>query len=133
VAPSAVNDLAFTQSMVDALDRLKAKYNLKIAVSENMFTVDPDAAKALRSYASQEYDLVIAHGSQYGDTIQQLAPQFPKVSFAWGTAGDTFGQPNVFAYQAASDQGGYVLGVLAAAMSQSKILGIVGPIEIGDA
>jgi basic membrane lipoprotein Med (substrate-binding protein (PBP1-ABC) superfamily) len=133
VAPSAVNDLAFTQSMVDALDRLKAKYNLKIAVSDNMFTVDPDAANALRNYASQGYDLVIAHGSQYGGTIQQLAPQFPKVSFAWGTAGDTFGQPNVFAYQAASDQGGYVLGALAASMSQSKILGVVGPIEVGDA
>jgi basic membrane lipoprotein Med (substrate-binding protein (PBP1-ABC) superfamily) len=133
VAPSAVNDLAFTQSMVDALDRLKAKYNLKIATSDNMFTVDPDAANAIRNYASQGYDLVIAHGSQYGGTIQQLAPQFPKVSFAWGTAGDTFGQPNVFAYQAASDQGGYVLGALAATMSQSKILGVVGPIEVGDA
>jgi basic membrane lipoprotein Med (substrate-binding protein (PBP1-ABC) superfamily) len=132
VAPSAVNDLAFTQSMVDALNSLKTSENLDIAISDNKFVVD-DAANALRTYASQGYDLVIAHGSQFGGTVQQLAPQYPKVSFAWGTAGDTFGLTNVYAYQAASDQGGYVQGVLAAGLTKSKVIGVVGPIEVGDA
>jgi basic membrane protein A len=132
VAPSAVNDLAFTQSMVDALNSLKTSENLEIAISDNKFVVD-DAANALRTYASQGYDLVIAHGSQFGGTVEQLAPQYPDVSFAWGTAGDTFGQPNVFAYQAAADQGGYVQGVLAAGITTSKVVGVVGPIEVGDA
>ena len=132
VAPSATNDLAFTQSMVDAVNSLKSTYNLQVAVSDNQFVV-ADAANAIRNYASQGYDLVIAHGSQYGGTVQQLAPQFPKVAFAWGTAGDTFGLSNVFAYQAASDQGGYVQGKIAAALTKSKVIGVVGPIEVGDA
>ncbi len=132
VAPSAVNDLAFTQSMVDALNSLKSSENLEISISDNKFVVD-DAANALRTYASQGYDLVIAHGSQYGGTVQQLAPEYPDVSFAWGTAGDTFGQPNVYAYQAASDQGGYVQGVVAAGITKSDVIGVVGPIEVGDA
>jgi basic membrane lipoprotein Med (substrate-binding protein (PBP1-ABC) superfamily) len=132
VAPSATNDLAFTQSMVDAVNSLKSKYNLDIAVSDNLFVVD-DAANAVRNYASQGYDLVIAHGSQYGSSVQQIAPQFPKVAFAWGTAGDTFGLDNVFAYQAASDQGGYVNGVMAAMLTKSNVIGVVGPIEVGDA
>jgi basic membrane protein A len=132
VAPSAPNDLAFTQSMVDALNRIKDKYNLQIAVSDSLFVVD-DAAAAIRDYASKGYDLVIAHGSQYGATVQEIAPQFPDVSFAWGTAGDTFGLPNVFAYQAASDQGGYVMGQMAAALSKNGMIGVVGPIEVGDA
>jgi basic membrane lipoprotein Med (substrate-binding protein (PBP1-ABC) superfamily) len=132
VAPSAPNDLAFTQSMVDAANSLKSKYNLDIAVSDNLFVVE-DAANAIRNYAEQGYDLVIAHGSQYGASIQQIAPQFPKVSFAWGTAGDTFGLPNVFAYQASSDQGGFVNGVMAAMLSKSDVIGVVGPIEVGDA
>jgi basic membrane lipoprotein Med (substrate-binding protein (PBP1-ABC) superfamily) len=132
VAPSATNDLAFTQSMVDAVNSLKTKYNLQVSISDNQFVV-ADAANAIRNYASQGYDLVIAHGSQYGGTVQQLAPQFPKVSFTWGTAGDTFGLSNVFAYQAASDQGGYVQGKIAAALTTSKVLGVVGPIEVGDA
>jgi basic membrane lipoprotein Med (substrate-binding protein (PBP1-ABC) superfamily) len=132
IAPSATNDLAFTQSMVEAVNSLKTKYSLQISVSDNLFVVN-DAANAIRNYASQGYDLVIAHGSQYGASVQQIAPQFPKVAFAWGTAGDTFGLPNVFAYQAASDQGGYVNGVMAAMLTKSAVIGVVGPIEVGDA
>jgi basic membrane protein A and related proteins len=132
VAPSATNDLAFTQSIIDALNRLKDSENLDIAISDNQFVVD-DAANAIRNYASQGYRLVIAHGSQYGGSVQQIAPQFPKVSFAWGTAGDTFGMSNVYAYQAASDEGGYVQGAMAAALSKSGVIGVVGPIEVGDA
>jgi len=40
---------------------------------------------------------------------------------------------NVFAYEAASDQGGYVNGVIAANLTESNVIGIVGPIETGDA
>jgi basic membrane lipoprotein Med (substrate-binding protein (PBP1-ABC) superfamily) len=132
VAPSAPNDLAFTQSMVDALNALEADRNLEIAVSDSLFVVE-DAAAAIRDYAADGYDLVIAHGSQYGGSVQEIAPDFPEVSFAWGTAADTFGLDNVFAYEAASDQGGYVMGVMAAALSESGVIGVVGPVEVGDA
>ena len=130
--PSAKNDLAFSQSMVDSLEKLGEDYEIEVAYTDNAFVVE-DAAAAILDYASSGYDLVIAHGSQYGATIEEIAPDFPEVSFAWGTAVDTFGLPNVFAYEAAADQGGYVQGVMAAAMSTSDVLGIVGPIEVGDA
>jgi basic membrane protein A len=39
----------------------------------------------------------------------------------------------VFAYEAFSQEGGYVNGVVAAALSQTGTLGVVGPIEVGDA
>src|SRR5574341_2427083 len=81
--------------------------------SENMFVVD-DAAAAIRDYAAKGYNLVIAHGSQYGSSVQEIAPDFPDTSFAWGTTVDTFGLPNVFAYEAASQEGGFVNGVMAA-------------------
>ncbi len=132
VAPSAVNDLAFTESMVSAVQSLKQKYDLQIAISDNQYVVS-DAANLIRQYASEGYNLVIAHGSQYGSTVEQLAPQFPKVSFAWGTAGSTFNQPNIFAYQAASNEGGYVQGYMAGLMSKSKTIGVIGPINVGDA
>ena len=136
VMPSAINDLAFSQSMYDALLRVQKDMGgesaFEIVYSENMFVVD-DAAAAIRDYASQGYDLVIAHGSQYGSSLQEIAPDFPDTSFAWGTTVDTFGQPNIFAYEAAADEGGYVNGVLAAKLTTSKVIGVVGPIETGDA
>ena len=133
VAPSAQNDLAFTQSIVDAANKLKADGIVgEVAVTDGTFVVD-DAAVAIRDYASQGYDLVIAHGSQYGGSLQEIAPDFPDTSFAWGTSADTFGLPNVYSYEAASDQGGRVMGIMAAALSKTDKIGIVGPIEVGDA
>ncbi|HJO32575.1 MAG TPA: BMP family ABC transporter substrate-binding protein, partial [Anaerolineales bacterium] len=135
VMPSAINDLAFSQSMYGALVRMQEERgadNFEIAYSEGMFKVD-EAAAALRDYAAEGYDLVIAHGSQYGASLQEIAPDFPETSFAWGTTADTFGVPNIFAYEARSEEGGYVNGVLAASLSESGIIGVVGPIEVGDA
>ena len=136
VMPSAINDLAFSQSMYDALVAIQEEMGGEEAMtfdySDGMFVVD-DAAAAIRDYAAQGYDLVIAHGSQYGSSLQEIAPDFPETSFAWGTTLDTFGIDNIFAYEAASQEGGYVNGVIAASLSESGVLGVVGPIETGDA
>jgi basic membrane lipoprotein Med (substrate-binding protein (PBP1-ABC) superfamily) len=136
VTPSANNDLAFSQSIHDAMVKVQSAMggsaNLEFVISESMFVVD-DAGAAIRDYASQGYDLVIAHGSQYGGVLQEIAPDFPNVSFAWGTTVDTFGIDNIFAYEARSEQGGYVNGIIAAALTESNIVGVVGPIETGDA
>ncbi len=139
VMPSPINDLAFSQSMYDALmviqEEMGGEEAMTLDYSENMFVVD-DAAAAIRDYASQGYDLVIGHGSQYGSSIQEIAPDFPDTAFAWGTTVDTFkdqGIDNVYAYEARAEEGGYVNGVLAATLSESNILGVVGPIETGDA
>jgi basic membrane lipoprotein Med (substrate-binding protein (PBP1-ABC) superfamily) len=135
VSPSSINDFAFTQSIYDAMVALQEAYGedvIEFVYSENMFVVD-DAAAAIRDYAASGFDMVIAHGSQYGSSLQEIAPDFPDISFAWGTTVDTFGIPNVFAYEAASDEGGFVNGVMAAMMTESKVIGVVGPIETGDA
>ncbi len=133
ILPSAKNDMAFSQSMVDALERIGQDREIKVSYTDNAFVVE-DAAAAMRDYASSgDYKLIIANGSQYGATIEQMAPEFPDVSFAWGTAVDTFGLPNVFSYEAATDEGGYVQGTMAAALSKSGTLGLVGPMEVGDA
>ncbi len=139
IMPSNINDLAFSQSMYDALVAIQTEMGgsdkMELVYSEGMFVVD-DAAAAIRDYASQGYDLVIAHGSQYGSSLQEIAPDFSETSFAHGTTVNTFadeGITNVFAYEAASDQGGYVNGVIAANLTESNVIGIVGPIETGDA
>jgi basic membrane protein A and related proteins len=136
VAPSAKNDLAFSQSMFDALVAVQKEMGedkFQFDFQDGTFVVD-DAAAALRDWASSgNYDLLIAHGSQFGSVIQELAPEFPKISFAWGTDVNTFDQPNVFAYTVAADEGGFVNGTLAALMTKSGVIGVIGPIEVGDA
>jgi len=132
VAPSAKNDLAFTQSMVDSLNRLGETRDITVDITDGTFVIE-DAAIAIRGYAEDGFDLVIAHGSQYGGSVEQIAKDFPNTAFAWGTTRDTFDLPNVSAYTVQSDQGAYVMGTLAARMTESKIIGVVGPLEVGDA
>jgi basic membrane protein A len=136
IMPSATTDMAFSQSMWSALKTIQTETGGENAVelkySENMFKV-PDAAAAIRDYASQGFDIVIAHGSQYGSSIQEIAKDFPKTTFAWGTDVNTFGLENVYAYTAAAEEGGYVNGVLAAKLTKSKLIGVTGPVEVGDA
>jgi hypothetical protein len=85
VMPSAINDLAFSQSMYDALVRVQQEMgeeNFEFVYSEGMFVVD-DAAAAIRDYASQGFNLVIAHGSQYGSS---LAESDTASSGSWNSA-----------------------------------------------
>ena len=137
--PSTITDLAWSQSMYDGLLAVQAEMGgesaMQIAYSENMFQVT-DAAAALRDYASEGFNLVLAHGTQYGNSMFEIAADFPETSFAWGTATDTGadkGLANVFAYEANAQEGGYVNGVVAAMLSKSGIVGVVGPVEAGDA
>jgi len=132
VAPSAENDLAFTQSMVESMNVVAAERGIEVDITDGTFIIE-DAALAIRGYAEDGFDLVIAHGSQYGGSLQEIAPDFPDTSFAWGTTRDTFGLPNVYAYTVQSDQGAYAMGTLAARLTETGIIGVVGPIEVGDA
>ncbi len=128
VAPSASQDLAFTQSMVDSLGAL----GIEPQVTDGTFVVE-EAAAAIRGYAEDGIDVVIAHGTQYGGSLETIAPEFPETSFVWGTSSDNMGIDNVYAYTPAADQGGYVLGAIAAGFTDSGTIGMVGPIDAGDA
>jgi basic membrane protein A len=139
IMPSTITDLAWSQAMYDALLTVQSEMGgegaMEIAYTENMFQV-ADAAAALRDYASEGYNLVIAHGTQFGNSMFEVAADFPDTSFAWGTAVDTGvedGFENVFAYEANAQEGGYVNGVIAAMLSESGTIGVIGPVEAGDA
>ncbi|MEM7030925.1 MAG: BMP family protein [Chloroflexota bacterium] len=139
VMPSSTTDLAWSQSIYDALLRIQEAAGgepiVEIAFSEGMFRVT-DAAAALRDYAADDYNIVIAHGTQFGSSLFEIAPDFPDTTFVYGTATDTGsgeGLENIFAYEARAEEGGYVNGVLAANLSSSGVIGVVGPVEAGDA
>jgi basic membrane protein A len=135
IIPSTTTDMAWSESIMDAVKSIQTDLGgasaMQIMVSENLWNV-PDAAVAMRDYASQGVDMVIAHGSQYGTLIKELATDFPKTTFVYETGSDTFGLPNVIAYDVAAQEGGYVQGVLAAHLTKTKKIGIVGPVEGGD-
>ena len=138
VAPSSIRDLSWSQSIHSSLTALQEEMGgesvLHIAYSEAMSSVSA-ASETLRGYAEDGFDIIIAHGTQYGTSIFDMAHEFPNTSFAWGTATDTGaerGINNVYAYQAAAEEGGYVNGVMAALLTETNVIGAIGPIPAGD-
>lgn len=134
VIPSTIDDMAWSQAMYEGLKRIEAKDGadkIEIAVSERLGN-PVDAAAAIRQYASQGYNIIIAHGTQYQSLLNDIAPDFPEISFAYGT-GFAASHPNIFAYDPHAQEGSYLMGMVAGLMTKSNIIGLVGPVEAGDA
>jgi len=136
VLPSTTEDLGWSQSLVDGLREVQQELGgeeaMQLAFTENMWN-PVDAEAALRDYAASGYDIVFAHGSGWESFVPAVAADFPDVTFAWGTGTDTFGLPNVFAYRALAYEGGYVIGVMAATLSETGAIGAVGAVDAGGA
>jgi basic membrane lipoprotein Med (substrate-binding protein (PBP1-ABC) superfamily) len=72
--------------MYDQLKAVQAEMGgdkLEIAYSENMFNV-PTPPRPFATMPADGYDLVIAHGAQYGDSLMEIAPDFPEDQLCLG-------------------------------------------------
>lgn len=134
VIPSTIDDLAWSQAMYEGIKAAQAELGedmISFEVSERLWNA-VDAGAAIRQYAMKGFNIVIAHGAQYQSLLAEIAPDFPKTSFAYGT-GFATPEPNIFAYDPHAQEGAYLLGILAGLTTKSNIIGLVGPIEAGDA
>ncbi|TKB23280.1 BMP family ABC transporter substrate-binding protein [Desulfopila sp. IMCC35006] len=134
VIPSTIDDLAWSQAMYEGLKAAQQELGadkLTFEVSERLWNA-VDAGAAIRQYAMHGFNIIIAHGAQYQSLLTEIAPDFPKISFAYGT-GFATPEKNIFAYDPHAQEGAYLLGILAGLTTKSNIIGIVGPVEAGDA
>jgi len=70
---------------------------------------------------------VIGHGYEFGDPAIEVAEQYPDTKFIV-TEGEV-STDNVASYVTKCEEGGYIMGMLAAGMSKSNKIGFVGPIQ----
>jgi basic membrane protein A len=133
IVESTVDDKGWCQAMHDAITAVQKKYGpalVEYSYSEKMKPVD--AGSAARQYASKGFDVIIAHGAQYKNLVLEMAEEFPKTTFVFGTSADV-GPKNVFTYMPQSEETGYLNGLIAGAVTRSNVVGLVGPVDGGDA
>ena len=132
IIENTIDDRGWCQSMHDgilgAMEALPGKIHYEY--SERMTTVD--AESIARQYIADGFDLIIAHGSQYRNMVSDLAAEFPDVSFAFGTSSDIIAD-NVFTYMPESEETGYLSGLIAGLLTKTDNIGLVGPVDSGDA
>ena len=121
----AANDMGWCQVAYEGLKLLESEYGCETAYTENLTPDDIEAAFA--DYAASGYDVVIGHGYEFGDPAIEVAESYPDTRFIV-TEGEVSAD-NVASYVTKCEEGGYVMGMLAASMSESGKVGFVGPIQ----
>ena len=133
IVESTVDDKGWAQAMHDAIVAVQKKYGpalVEYNYSEKMKPVD--AGSAARQYASRGFDVILCHGAQFKNLVLEMAEEFPKTTFAFGTSAE-IGPKNVFTYMPQSEETGYLNGVIAGLTTKTGIVGVVGPVDGGDA
>lgn len=116
-----INDQSFNQSAWQGLERAKEELGVEINYFESK--TDADYEPNLITAVDDGYDLIIAVGWMMADTLTEVAAEYPEQKFAIidnGTVGD-----NVVGVNFATEQCSYLVGVLAATMTETKNLGYV--------
>lgn len=86
----------------------------------------------MRQLVGQGYDLIVCHGAQFKNAVTDVAEEYEDVAFAYGTSGEIEGD-NIFTYMPQSEETGYLNGLVAGMSTQSNKVGLVGPLDGGDA
>ncbi len=132
IIENTIDDKGWCQAMHDGIIAAQAQMEGRIEYSYTEKMKPVDAGSAARQYVAQGYDIIIAHGAQYKNLIMEMAEEYPDVSFAFGTSAE-IGPKNVFTYMPESEETGYLSGLIAGMTTKKNIIGLVGPVDAGDA
>jgi len=124
--PGAVSDKGFNAGAHAGLMIVKERGGAEVAFSENVKR--PDFVATLRDFANRDFNVIIAHGFQWGDATEKVSAEFPKKHFI-NTYGFGKGE-NLANLHIAYEQLFYIMGQLAVKMSKKKNIGAVGGWEI---
>jgi basic membrane protein A len=102
--------------------------SVETAYLENIPEVQAEAERAVRGYAEEGYDLIVATSFGHGPAVLAVAPQFPDTQFIHISGYQT--AENVSTGFGKIEEPRYVSGVLAGKMSESGKLGYVGAFPI---
>ncbi len=126
LTPGSIRDGGWNQSAYEGLQRIGSELGAEIAHQETRTPQEFEAG--FRDFAARGYDLVFGHGFEFQDAASVVAEEYPDTVFVT-TSGSTL-RPNLAPIVFELEQATYVLGYVAASISESGKLGAVGGVKI---
>ena len=122
-----IGDLSFNAMAWEGLQRAGRDLDIEVKFLESK--EQADYASNLRRFAEQGYDLVFAVGFLMEDAVAKVAPKYPETKFAIidGSAPEL---PNAAALKFREEEGCFLAGALAGAVSRTGTIGFVGGMEV---
>jgi len=119
-------DGSFNEAAFNGAER----YREETGEAYGEFAIDSPAQslQALRTFAQKGYSPIVAIGFNHANALAEAAKQFPKIKFVLVDA--VVKAPNVQSIVFREQEGSYVVGVLAALASKSRVIGFVGGMDI---
>ena len=126
VTPGSITDAAWNAGAYAGLQMLRD--SLFVEISHVEARTPGEQEEAMRSYASQGYDLVFGHGFEFQQPAERVGAEFPGTVFAITSGQRVQGNvvPLVFRFHEAT----YLLGMLAGGLTRSDRIGFVGGMEL---
>lgn len=126
ITPGSVADAAWNAGAYAGL--LKIRDSLRVQVSHVEARTPAEQIDALRAYAVQGYDVVLAHGFEFQDAAERVSSAYPRTAFLVTSGRRAHGNvsPLIFRLEEAS----YLAGMVAGGLSRTGILGFIGGIEL---
>ncbi|GMV03846.1 MAG: hypothetical protein AMXMBFR53_01280 [Gemmatimonadota bacterium] len=107
---------------------LMLRDSLGAEVSHQQTRTPAEFDEAFLSYASGGYDLIFAHGFEYQDAALRAGERFPGTTIVVSGGGKV--AANVVPLIFTLEEGSYLAGMVAAGMSTSGVVGMVGGVAI---
>ena len=125
-ASSGLGDKSFNDTLYKGMEDAEAALGFEWTYAEPLS--DAEYEPMLRSFAEAgEYALIIGNGGTMGSAISAVAPDFPEQQFMSIDA--EIHMDNVASFQFREQELGYMIGVLAANMTKSNILGFIAAMD----
>ena len=121
-----INDDGWNESAHDGLLRIADELGASVAKVESLDKSQFE--ENFREFASRGFDLIYGHGYEFGDAALRVASEFPDTRFIV-VAGNA-AAANVGSVHFKLEDATFVLGALAARLSDTKIAGMIGGEEI---
>jgi basic membrane protein A len=130
--PAIVYDLGgkFDKSFNEAAFAGAEKFRAETGVEYRDFEIQNDAQReqAIRRFARDGFDPVIAIGFSHGAALEKVAAEFPDTRFA--IVDMVVEKPNVRSILFREHEGSYLVGILAAMAAGDRDVGFVGGMDI---
>lgn len=126
LSPGPVSDAGWNALAYEGLVAIRDQLGAETAQIETKTPAEFE--EGFRDFAQRGFQLVFGHGFEFQDAAAAVSPDFPKTVFIT-TSGSTV-RKNVAPLRFMLEEATYLEGMLAAAMSKSGKLGVVGGMEI---
>lgn len=126
LTPGPVSDQSWNAGAYQGLQHIRD--SLGAEISHVQTRTPAEFEESFRHYGAEHFDLVFGHGFEFQDAAVRVAPSYPATQYVT-TSGNTV-RANVSGMMFGFAEPSYVAGVLAARMSTSGTIGVIGGTEL---